>query len=67
MLKTFMTVFGPSPREVRTRQLHDAQVALLHHAAKAEEHAALARMYRERCSRLALDADHSRLPVLEGV
>jgi hypothetical protein len=68
MWKSFLTTFGPSPRQVRVRQLHDAQVALLHHAALAEHHEAMTRMYRERCERLALDnTSESRTPFMVGV
>ena len=68
MLSNFITLFGPSPRQLRMRQLHDAQVALLQHAAEAEKHAALAAMYRERCARLELDeTPDSRIPFMVGV
>lgn len=58
-MKYLALLFGPSPRQVRERQLHDAQVQLLHHAAQAEHHAALTLMYRERCARLALTPEET--------
>ena len=68
MLKALITTFGASPRQVRHQQLHDAQIQLLHHAAKAEEHAALAVMYRDRCDRLSLDeTPDSRIPFMVGM
>lgn len=64
MLKSLPMLFGPSPKQLAQQQLHDAQVKLLHHAAEAEKHAALAVMYRERRERLATQHIPSTFPAL---
>ena len=55
--------FRMTPEKAAARLLEEARMSELAHAASAEHHAALARMYRERVARLQLEiSPEQRLP-----